>query len=265
MMRLFSKNKTKQKFLIVFSDPRLMREDEKTIQMVANTCNVTVRVKCWDDKMRYLIIEPDEIVIIDEADSVLLDKHCRFDHVNGLKSLNETIIIGLTATGKADLLPLEEKHIEKFLRFSFLDSHIGAQVDIDEVAYSTLSAVVNDKSNLQAKLLFLAKDQLNELRVLLDGEVFRQDCSDREALKNIKAGEVLVITDPRLLRGFDYRSEAGLTIYIGAKLSSRRALKQALCRVGRYSEENYTRFLSQELAGDLVDSTERLVNNVSIA
>ena len=49
------------------------------------------------------------------------------------------------------------------------------------------------------------------------------------------------------MRGFDYRCPAGLALLIAKKLDSKRALKQAFSRVGRYNEDVCARFVIPEL------------------
>ena len=74
---------------------------------------------------------------------------------------------------------------------------------------------------------------------------------------NVKpAGEhfrILIATDPRTMRGFDYRGhERGLTLVIDRSFESHRDASQGLARVGRFGEkcERYATYKTE-----LVDAT----------
>ena len=64
----------------------------------------------------------------------------------------------------------------------------------------------------------------------------RVDISDMTALRSLKKSDMLIVTKPILLRGFDYKSDApeGINLLMMSSVSSARALLQALGRVGRY-------------------------------
>ena len=66
----------------------------------------------------------------------------------------------------------------------------------------------------------------------------REDISDMEALRSLTEKDMLIITKPLLLRGFDYKSSAprGINLLMMSPVSSARALLQALGRVGRYRQ-----------------------------
>ena len=56
------------------------------------------------------------------------------------------------------------------------------------------------------------------------------------ALRSLTKYDLIIVTEPALLRGFDYKSDApaGINLLMMSSVSSGRALLQALGRVGRY-------------------------------
>ena len=64
-----------------------------------------------------------ELVIIDEADHILLDRAVHF------KNLRATsLIIGLTATLKEDLLDCEKGYVVDDLKFAYVDSNMTTSI-----------------------------------------------------------------------------------------------------------------------------------------
>ena len=62
------------------------------------------------------------------------------------------------------------------------------------------------------------------------------DVTEMAALRSLTKKDMLIVTKPLLLRGFDYKSDAadGINLLMMSSVSSERALLQALGRVGRY-------------------------------
>ena len=57
-------------------------------------------------------------------------------------------------------------------------------------------------------------------------------------LRNMTAKDVMVVTDPRLMRGFDYRSadKKGIALILCLGFDTQRGYRQALGRVGRFGD-----------------------------
>ena len=71
---------------------------------------------------------------------------------------------------------------------------------------------------------------------------------------------VFIVTDPDLMRGFDYKSVTGIALMIARPLDSGRALRQALGRVQRYNSSLDKRFILKALDTlDPIDKSQRLV------
>lgn len=53
----------------------------------------------------------------------------------------------------------------------------------------------------------------------------------------MQSNDVFIVTEPALMRGFDYGSTCGIALMIARSLGSDRDLKQALGRVNRYGSD----------------------------
>ena len=65
------------------------------------------------------------------------------------------------------------------------------------------------------------------------------DCKDLNRLKRLSSHDLLLVTDPILMRGVDYRVKTGtmgISLLIMSDFANRRAFVQALGRVGRFNE-----------------------------
>ena len=62
--------------------------------------------------------------------------------------------------------------------------------------------------------------------------------SDMEILRKATANDVFVVTDPKLMRGFDYRTSdrSGIALLLCHGFPTQRSLYQGLGRVGRFGD-----------------------------
>lgn len=85
-----------------------------------------------------------------------------------------------------------------------------------------------------------------------------KDCRDLKRLKKLTKEDIVLITEPELARGIDYRVTGadceGIALLVMSKSSNLRAYVQLLGRVGRY-KENCKRFKWNEL-DDFIDKTQ---------
>ena len=93
---------------------------------------------------------------------------------------------------------------------------------------------------------------------------FRTDICEMEDLRAIKANDVLVVTEPRLMRGFDYRSEDknGIALMMCYDVGTLRDYIQALGRVGRFDDPCMRYTLS---GAAMVDKTKQTALDSSLA
>ena len=92
-----------------------------------------------------------------------------------------------------------------------------------------------DRSRGQAKLIY---GDFNAGDVLLKDYRVRVDVEETVAIRTLIKEDVLIVTDPKLMRGLDYRSAEpeGMALLLTKQFPSKRTLKQALGRVGRFDE-----------------------------
>ena len=69
------------------------------------------------------------------------------------------------------------------------------------------------------------------------GLVCSPNVTDAAKLRSLQSCDVLLVSDPLLLRGFDFRSDSGVALLLATPLDSKRAFMQALGRVGRMGEK----------------------------
>ena len=64
------------------------------------------------------------------------------------------------------------------------------------------------------------------------------DVAEMSKLRKMTAKDVIVVTEPRLMRGFDYRSadKKGIALILCLGFGTQRGYRQALGRVGRFGD-----------------------------
>jgi len=122
-----------------------------------------------------------------------------------------------------------------------------------------------------ARLVFVHADKLANVESICKerGLIYKVNCSNLSELRNLKPKMVCAVTDPRLMRGFDYKSSNGIALYMGRKVSCLRDQTQALTRVGRYAER-CRRFAETDLFYDEnnlvdIDKRDELMRNATLA
>jgi len=83
--------------------------------------------------------------------------------------------------------------------------------------------------------------------------VVHENLDDIKKLRELKAVDCLLVSDPHLMRGVDYRREStGIDLLLARQFTTTRAFHQGLGRVGRYAEPG-ERYQLASMADDLVD------------
>ena len=80
-------------------------------------------------------------------------------------------------------------------------------------------------------------------------EATATDCKDLNRLQNLSKHDIFIVTDPKLMRGVDYRAAKhtrGISLLIMGDFDSQRSYIQGLGRVGRYNECSQ-RFIWEQL------------------
>ena len=90
-------------------------------------------------------------------------------------------------------------------------------------------------SNNYAKLIYADEVTLEGVQQIYPSCFINEDRLDRT--RNLTKNDCLVVTDPALMRGFDYRCKEGISLLLAQSSNSQRTLSQALGRVGRFDED----------------------------
>ena len=136
--------------------------------------------------------------------------------------------MGLTATPLSKLDGVENDTLVTKRKFSIHDSKVAASFDPDELESCSLEEFIQ-KSHEAAMLIF-TKDNTIEA-TLKTMEVskrvnIRVNVTNTAQLRELNKSDLLVTTDPNLLRGFDYKSYSpgGINLLMMASVNSPRAL-----------------------------------------
>ena len=174
------------------------------------------------------------LVIVDEADSLFLDSYCQIS--------GDGAVVGLTATSADAMHSYEQTHMLATMAFQFIQSGMEAaavEENVMEVAsfdefFATSPGVAHIVYCSEA-----AVEQVEEAaRKHVAEAIIRRNGCTRKDLHGNTERNVVVVTEERLMRGFDYRAPmVGFALLIAKKLSSRRAFRQALGRAGRMGEQ----------------------------
>ena len=192
-------------------------------------------------------------MLIDEADTVLLDHAA---------TLPNKFVLGLTATVVSQDLRTETAFL-KHCKFASVDSKIEGYID-----HHTAAAVasIRDFMNVSAayaKLVYVRGEATIEtFKIQAATEATLTDCNDLARLKKLSKEDIVVVTDPTLMRGVDYRvckdatDTIGISLLVMARFDTQRSYVQGLGRVGRYDERSL-RFLWDQL-GEPVDKFKEM-------
>ena len=104
-----------------------------------------------------------------------------------------------------------------------------------------------------ARLVFTEETNLESFKsqaeTALGGSIeIKKNFSDNlHEIRDMKANSLWLVSDPALMRGFDYSCKSGIALLIAAPLPSRRDYRQALGRCQRYQQSADKRFLLDSL------------------
>ena len=162
------------------------------------------------------------MLLIDEADYVLLDMTYKPD-------TKFKYVVGLTASPLSNKDGAEEKLLCK-QSYKICDSKVAPTFDADLTLQMCSTAQFLRQSNEAAKLVY-TRDEEVVAQVKQMGEdaklTVRCDITEMGALRSLTPNDLLIITKPLLLRGFDYKSsvpDGGINLLLMSPVSSRRAL-----------------------------------------
>ena len=158
-------------------------------------------------------------------------------------------MIGLTATSTDEMLLYESNYLT-MLGFNLYDSKIEASFNDPPEAINMIDFF--ESTLRMARLIYIDEDKFKEVEAL--ARRFDPNCviwnnyPDLRVLRTLKSDTLLLVSDPILMRGFDYFcEESGIGLLICKRLNSSRDLKQALGRVQRYRSSSDRRFILEDL------------------
>ena len=202
----------------------------KTFGIAVISCcvftEVEVALHCVTSEDRSIVAGENELVILDEADQLLLDN---------LLQLEANYCVGLTATPFLKLDGVEADYLRDCLRFKVFDSGIDSAVRSAQLMpVSSIEEFIRENAH-RAKLIFgLPADEADIRALACDTKLNETNLA---VTKNLSKTSCLLVTEETLMRGIDYRAEGcGIALLIANALTSDRALEQAKGRVGRYGE-----------------------------
>ena len=220
------------RFTLLFSHEAIMKADQISLQRLQKHWGLDIRYKVYE-KDEEIPARQNDVLIMDEADYLILDKSYMPDK-------KFKFIVGLTATSLSNKDGAEEMLL-KNQNYRICDSKVQASFDPrDSLELCTADEFLR-MSSQAAKLVYTRDvtqvESLKEMGLQNKLQV-RVDISDMTALRSLKKSDMLIVTKPILLRGFDYKSDApeGINLLMMSSVSSARALLQALGRVGRYQQ-----------------------------
>lgn len=226
---------TFEKFRVLFSHPELKRLEMEKLQKVADVNGVEIEGLIGTDKDAG-VVDGETLLIIDEADSLLVDSLIFLDAAN---------CVALTATALPLKLNIEITYLLKTLGFTFYSSGIQSELElVEDLPDMDIWDFLRDLS--RPKLIFGGSElleEIEEIKLQVDFGNTSRDCFDvlrntvsHEVIRDMKPGQVFFVDKPDLMRGFDYNTACaeGIDLLMGNQLPTERAIEQALGRVGRY-------------------------------
>ena len=111
------------KVQVVYNHQQLLDQDRDKITRVCKNSDIRLTFTVPNRADPVIQMTDKELVIIDEADHILLDRAVHFQNLRAT-----SLIIGLTATLKEDLLDCEKGYVVDDLKFAYVDSNMTASI-----------------------------------------------------------------------------------------------------------------------------------------
>ena len=177
-------------------------------------------------------------------------------------------VIGLTATTSKEFLDYEANYLSQ-IGFDIFDSKIKASFDTPPVE-ADWDVIFGRECDGMARLIFTEEDKVEGLimkarKIMIDPVgAYKTNQKQLNEIRNMSPNSVNFVTDPVLMRGYDYQCKTGIALVIDRKLISKRDYMQALGRCQRYQASRDKRFHHISL-GDPIDTEKAfaLVHTVS--
>jgi hypothetical protein len=105
-------------------------------------------------------------------------------------------------------------------------------------------------------IIFAEKADFPKYESMIEHEQKYEDQEVDAVVKDyIKKGSLILVSDSKYMRGYDYRSEEGLALFIAKSFENAREAQQGLGRVGRFGDP-CKRYIKEGV--NLVDTTKNV-------
>jgi len=193
------------RFKVVFSDSKLLLDEQPKLEQLKSQFPFfeIELVSVDSNRIDACRADDDQLLIIDEADFALLDEKAPFD---------AKYCVGLTATAVLAEEVQCRDYLLKTLGFQYVDSCIESPLKDFSDPLRHLTPIASVEAFLEtnpdaAKLIYIDEASYLEENALKTRAVTK-DCDDLEKLRSLTVEDVMVATEDRLMRGYDYRSKA---------------------------------------------------------
>ena len=222
-----------KKVIIVFANERMLQREADLYKRLGSMINASIQ-SIVVSEIEYKKISADTVMVVDEADFCVLDCLMKIPTGCGL-------VIGFTASPATGLDNVEANFISK-LGFKFFQSTFKKPISLkpDATTLEDFFAKVGH-INEPIRIVYCEESFVDDVKkVAGDGFIIRMNEENAEILVGLDMvpGQVLIVTDPDLMRGIDYRAPScGIHLLIARAFQHTRAARQGLGRVGRQGDK----------------------------
>ena len=172
----------------------------------------------------------NEVILIDEADSCIIDQDMK------LPTIGTGMVIWLTATAFKTVNGIEEAYLQS-KKFKICDSLMKKPMMIAprETTLKAFLELCEGFTRPFTKLVYCEEDKVETIRDITGQSKIYVNESDSEIIEHLDTtppGTVLVVTDPDLMRGFDYRAAHGIAFLMPDHLSMQDLTSKASEKLG---------------------------------
>ena len=112
-------------------------------------------------------------------------------------------------------------------KFDVHDSKIRSiPLDVESVPSLALEKFIGDSFDDKAKIIFLDEIDLlaHSYSMIGKDKIVLENCTNLETLRNLTPKHICLVSEVRLMRGFDYRCKEGIALMIAKQVDSTRTL-----------------------------------------
>ena len=200
-------------FTVVFTTKLLKQASQAYYEKIAAVLGLTLNLRVYDPRLSLDgLVLPGHYAVVDEADEVLLDH---------AQTLTNPRMLALSATPFSDHVA-EREHVVDVLGFKVIDSKMEGSISFESASTATKTATVEKffaASKCYAKLIYNTGESHPEIA----RKATLTNPTDLDRLKQLTPNDVILITDPALARGVDYRADErtrGIALFVMSACNS---------------------------------------------